>query len=230
MSRTSVRRGRRIVWATVAGMVVSVALPPAAQAQHQDRYPYFWESYSETVYYWVDSNVPTGSWRSRITAGHSAWNAEVVDAEPYFNYQGTASVPSISDPCNAPGKGGVRREQLNDLFDDATAGATSWCAYDDGSITDFLMSFDTGAGVAAAWYIGTGTPAGDEMDLWSMASHEFGHATGWGPDSHWAETDQSICAENNTRRTMCSNIYPGDIPQRTLAAGDRTRLQAAYPH
>ena len=77
----------------------------------------------------------------------------------------------------------------------------------------------------SGWYSGTDDPSNNQFDLWSIASHKTGHATGWyghfeGPEDDCAGFDQA---------TICK-IYPGGHPKswRTLQEHDKHTLENAY--
>jgi hypothetical protein len=63
---------------------------------------------------------------------------------------------------------------------------------------------------AIDWYRGTDTPSHSETDLWSIATHEFGHSSGWGPgNDHFTETaNPGACDKTqNDYHTMCERYY-----------------------
>jgi hypothetical protein len=53
------------------------------------------------------------------------------------------------------------------------------------------------------WYTGTGTPASNQYDAWSVITHEFGHALGL------RDTQSIYCPGNATDATMCGQIFRG---------------------
>jgi hypothetical protein len=70
------------------------------------------------------------------------------------------------------------------------------------------------------------------IDLWSVASHEFGHAAGWTGRHYGKDEDperSSICNSGNVnRQTMCSIIYTGSESVRTLGRHDRHTFRRVY--
>jgi len=74
---------------------------------------------------------------------------------------------------------------------------------------------------AEEWYLGSGTPAGYQMDLRSTAAHEFGH--GLGLD----HTQAGNCGA--PRATMCAGQIVGTTEQRTLETDDVNGVSTAYP-
>ncbi len=88
-----------------------------------------------------------------------------------------------------------------------------------GKITQFYIEYDN----AEFWYTGTGTPGPTQVDLESIAAHEFGHALGM------CHTQASHCPGNSTDATMCSGYLLGTKYLRSLASDDRSGVSAAYP-
>lgn len=71
------------------------------------------------------------------------------------------------------------------------------------------------------WYTGTGSPTA--YDLWSVATHEFGHAAGLG---HW--TGSSLCPRSSRIHSMCQgSTYRRDY-KRSPELHDRHTFQSAY--
>lgn len=88
-------------------------------------------------------------------------------------------------------------------------------------MTRFSMSIDA----ARTWYAGTGTPGSAQIDVFSVVSHEAGHATGWA--GHFSLTE-SIGDDNAGQATMCPSVSPGTVRLRTLSSHDIHTFTAAY--
>jgi hypothetical protein len=95
---------------------------------------------------------------------------------------------------------------------------TKWVS--GGTILQMEIKYDS----AENWYTGSGTPAGDQIDLRSIAAHEFGHALGL---RH--TTPNLYCPGNQYDATMCSGYTPGTTYKRTLEADDRGGVTYLYP-
>ena len=74
------------------------------------------------------------------------------------------------------------------------------------TIIGFDFKYDSGEN----WYTGTGTPASNQYDAWSTATHEFGHALGL------AHTQSAFCPLNTYASAMCANQYAGTTWKRIL--------------
>jgi hypothetical protein len=104
-----------------------------------------------------------------------------------FNWQsGDLNAVDYNDCPDDPDKSGVHWKAIDGPG--ATIGQTRFCEYasDPTSIKTFQIKFDKDE----SWYLGTGTPASSALDLWSVAAHEFGHATGPRPSS-WCNSTAS---------------------------------------
>ena len=91
------------------------------------------------------------------------------------------------------------------------------CRFTSGNeLYSMQITFDT----AENWYTGTGNPSSGQIDLWAVATHEFGHTIGI---AHFDAAD-AVCS-NNTRQTMCP-FYA--VSQRGPADHDVHGFSAAY--
>jgi hypothetical protein len=70
-------------------------------------------------------------------------------------------------------------------------------------------------------------PTASRSDLRSVATHEFGHATGWSPHLDDAQP-RSYCGNVPYQQTMCKTNYAGTTWQRTLGARDLRIFRGAY--
>ena len=106
-------------------------------------------------------------------------------------------------------------------------GGTATCNIDtnEGRRADyFYMYIDSDE----SWYMGTQDAPKNDPDLWSMFTHEMGHATGWRPhldDNAYTE----LCDNNSEQHTMCKHQLPGTERKRTLAPHDKDTYRNAYP-
>ncbi|HEX7169063.1 MAG TPA: hypothetical protein VF230_18945, partial [Acidimicrobiales bacterium] len=69
------------------------------------------------------------------------------------------------------------------------------------------------------------------FDVWAVASHEFGHVTGWGGEHYTPAPDAGVlCDEGSQQKhTMCPGIATSNQRMRTLEAHDIGTFNNAYP-
>lgn len=233
------RTPRMLILAVIALLVAAVATTVAGAHTSSTHYPAHWIGLT-SVPYRFESAVPTGAFRDRLKDGAAQWTAQGGTAEPNFYWPGGDDFPdtSLTGHCNT-GFYGANVLQYQDLdnYGSGVLGVTLTCyRTDTGEILSFQMGFDNDRD----WYTGTGD-ANDgflnqcipscQSDLWSVASHEFGHATGFmGPSStggHFSSTD-AVCADNDSQATMCPSYKPGTERQRSLSTHDIHTFTGAY--
>ena len=117
--------------------------------------------------------------------------------------------------------GGGNGSVLGDTFDCPASGT--------GNITEFWIRFDSDNAADFHW---PGHPPddppiqSDEFDGWALASHEFGHATGF--NGHIGAST-SLCDPGNIDlHTMCASIFQGLARQRVLEVHDVDTFQSVY--
>jgi hypothetical protein len=163
------------------------------------------------------------AFRGRVTAALNTWDS-VTTQDPTLNKTSNNSSQFYwSDPCIA----------TQDLwvFSGGWDGAGGTLAFVIPCATSTRlikaeMYFDN----AESWYTGTGLPT-QPWDLWSIATHEAGHAMGFGimaPNVHF--TGSTLCPVSANDQTMCagSSQYQYFTWARTLASHDIHTHQNAY--
>lgn len=220
--------------------LLSLSLSGAANAHDAGRwYPWLWPD-NVTVDYGMDYSYPNdAAYENRVIDGDDQWSNIGGTAEPNFTrflsrgQYGTASDCQPLDTLT----GAIYMENL-DYYSPDTLGLATVCDGGDANrrINSFTIAFDTaedrdwytGTGDAYDGFLGTGLDA--DPDLWSVASHEWGHVTGHigSPNGgHWYE-DWAICPDGNYRHTMCPGVAPGSEMMRTLEEHDRHTFVSAY--
>ena len=99
-----------------------------------------------------------------------------------------------------------------------------------------LWSFKMKVNNDAPWYTGTGDVPNNRSDMWSVMSHEFGHAGGrikGGDGSGHFEEWWDVCPDPGSgngwdRHTMCPSVFEGTNMMRSLEQHDVDTFQGAY--
>jgi hypothetical protein len=223
----------------VCGMIL---LAPAVSAQAHDPNMFYrtqhWAPYSN-VSFGYQTGFPTGEARFRVTEGKAPWTDGFSGPEPNFSAilaDQNFGNPRLSDtPTSINALGGacyVTNNSIHwsnlDYVGSGVIGFTRMCVTA-GRVSRFTIEIDSVLPTGFSWYTGTGTPGGTQVDLLSLATHEFGHATGW--LGHFVNGDDVMCPADDspTPQTMCPVLDPGETFWRTLGVDDSHTFDAAYP-
>lgn len=166
--------------------------------------------------------------RDRVQDGKQQWNNQ--NRAMYFNFQNTQSDYSPYPPSVCPGtflKNGVHWGPIDGSG--STAALTYLCRKGDSPdhLYSFQIKFDSDE--AGLWYSDTGSPGSNEIDFWSVASHEFGHGTGWSAHFDEFTTECPRSGDLTGRHTMCAKTLTSTTMQRSLAPHDQDTFAGAYP-
>jgi len=170
------------------------------------------------------SNYPTspGGWRNNVQNAVEQWNSQ--NQPLYWTLYGDVADFTWT-ACPSTFERNVIHFQNADK-----PGYVKTCVWanDTNRIWSTNMNIDSSG---TTWYIGTSTPGSTELDLWSVATHEWGHMSGsvTGGDGlgHFPESS-SVCPSDSTRQSMCPTIYAGTIWMFDTASHDEHTFQAAY--
>lgn len=226
--------------AVIVAAVFSAGRTPAhAHAADGNTFPHYYKFRTVLNMYW-NSN-PNGWWHTipgiadRVVDGMVSWNT--VPGTNNMHLAAAGDRAGMSETaCNG--------SNINGLFWTAIDGAgnklgiTTFCyfASDPVRLTSVTILFD---GQEPNWYVGNGAAPANTNDLWSVASHELGHAQGFflggSTWKHWEEPyppglDATLCPGSSTyRHTMCSVIEQGTTYMRSPAQHDYETFNARYP-
>lgn len=165
-----------------------------------------------------------GPKKNRVIDAFNHWNA--LDQQMDFTRLSDATSGYEGFLCiDQQGYNGI-------FFHDISPPAITMACPDPGTSTlhNFFIRFDS----SRRWHglDDTNVPD-DEIDLESFATHEVGHATGWGgefDDAHFDE-DSGHCPGGiaSGRHTMCDNLLPGIATWRSLESHDKQAFDDWYP-
>jgi Matrixin len=157
--------------------VLGSALQPSPAFAHaaNDFYAHWYQQSDRNVTWKFKANVPNTAVRDRIIDAPKAWNQ--TNGDMVFDKQ-VADVANVNwGDCPAPGNSVVFWTHIDGPVGDYLADS-HWCDYVD---TNYIKTFQIRFDDEEAWYLGTSTPPpSDKYDLQAAATHEFGHATGFG--------------------------------------------------
>jgi hypothetical protein len=226
----------RICLALLLSSLGVLALTPSSAQAHAVT-AYFtdgrWPT-NASISYGINVGFPAGAWRSRMYDGKQQWNNATSTGEPsvFWTLPNDVSYGSAQSPCGISGinKGAIFWNDL-DYLGVSVLAATRLCSSGSGggdvsagpgTIYNFTIEVDSSR---TNWYTGTGDNPDKSDDLWSVASHEFGHVLGFW--EHFSSTDP-ICVNDSSQNTMCPTHFPGTERMRTLGSHDIHTFDAAY--
>jgi hypothetical protein len=217
-----------------------------AEAHTASFYPWWYAVGIDDVPVYFDSGFPGGRYRNRVVDGARQWTN--VGRRMYFKVHRSPSIKSDADKpgdtaeagyCPTPERDGRRVGMIHWSAIDGpggTFGQTGMCWKGEPG-TKSVKSFRIYLDRSEPWYSGTGDSqvryhrsgrVENRLDLWSVATHELGHATGW--YGHWDGRAAfcSLASEPGTFRTMCPGYLPGYERQRTLSGADKHVFRSQY--
>lgn len=227
------RTPRAVLAGAVFGLLVAAPMSAAAHSDYSTWYRTKWKSDHHTGLNITWRFAPTfpsdSAKRDRVREGAGAWNAEGQDMK--FEWLGSSSdaQPFSCSDFSALSYNGISWDSLDGSGGTWARAKVCWHTTSETYHTShqFLIRFDSDD----TWYDGTGTPGSNQVDLKSLATHEFGHATGgWLDESsggHWSSSS-SLCTDS-PRHTMCPSINKGENFMRGLELHDSHTFTGLYP-
>lgn len=206
---------------------VVVLLPAVSADAHtaSDWFPDEWGivNRSAVQIVWADTDFLVGgsgeTARDRIKDGAAQWNN--LDSDFAFVATGAYNFTLSTNPCN----NGVNQNAYfwRNFTGGSTLAQTTRCIGPNGTaIISYVVEFASDH----EWYTGTGGPPSDKFDVWSVASHEQGHAAGFA--GHWTGSGAADCSSGAGRETMCSGTSAGTTMKRSLETHDSHTFENAY--
>lgn len=220
-----VKRYRPLHIMTVGLALASASFysPELAGAHRASVYQRTYHPQSFTTQVYFDPSVPGGRVRSRILNGAGRWTR--LGRQMVF--VGHRRAKTFESPCpqaGQPQRGVVRWKSIDGPG--GVAGRNLNCIYFDGPykgrIGGFVQRYDS----EENWYTRTGRVPSNAADLWSLASHEFGHATGRA--GHYPRSSPLCAPDFLGRETMCPGVVRGQARQRTLGIHDKHTFKRVY--
>lgn len=226
----------------VASLVAAWAVSAQAHSG-ADWYPAKWPSADRVVNWRFVEPFPSGGgWRERVRNGASEWNSVSGstmsfknDTPDYASFSGTTCSSTAQKNAmhwgTIDGAGGIAAAEIHCTFLDANGPPGS-----NTTIHDFQLKWDS----AENYYTGTDSPGSNQLDVWSIAAHEFGHATGRGATfggvltnggdghGHFLNSNDTLCPSGSNRHTMCQSYILGSKMFRSLETHDKDAFQDAY--
>ena len=193
-------------WLATMALVYLLVLATVTPTYASDNLNASWKSdpfgvYANYIRFAYHSSVPA-NFKPRILDGANVWNNQ--GRELYFQ-NGSGNEISIT------------YQDLVFPNGDLNAISMTYAGVCFPKICTGSIAFNTTPGIYH-FYTGTGTPNGanNEVDLWSVAAHEWGHQV-------------SLTHSGANADTMWSLTTVGDTKQRTLTTHDRQGINAMYP-
>ena len=242
----------------VAGLAAAALAVTTSVAQaHSPSWAYEFGTYPvarDSLSFRFHTSVPKGRWRSRISLGAQEWNRygrrltfdPPAATEPSVTTEPTFGCPQ---PSNTPRPSIIFRSSASAF------GSTFRCFKVSDNRPFYFRMFFSAKNI---WWTDANNNRKipfDRGDLQSVATHEFGHAGGWGPhyddnpkDPNAPKVFKDYCRifndqttpndrpnghrlQNNlykAQNTMCSTTPKGSVHQRSLAAHDRGTFGNGY--
>jgi hypothetical protein len=222
MTRTSVLAALAAP-AILVIVAMSLVVPAQAHTPIEDYYPSVWKQDLSVEWGFVNS-FPNNDFRQRVVGAANEWNDENQPMTFHKRQSDYADFSATGCP-NTYQKDGIHMGPIDGQFGVYAKAFTCVFTSDNTELYSVNIKFDQ----AENWYKGTGTPSPSQVDALSVATHEFGHATGFsGPfESGHFDPDADECTMT-PKQTMCPFIEYGQTYQRGLETHDQHTFQNAY--
>lgn len=230
--KITMTRTRKWLLVLTAVAVASMAVPQALAHTTTTYYPAYWQVDLRPDLRFTTS-WPTGAHRDRVNDAVAQWNGR---GQPMAFDRGTDRSNVNINVCPTANEIPMTWTDIPD-----SEGALAYfmgCSYT--SNPSRLASGNVVFDSSRKWYTGTGdagdgflnlfSSLGGEYDLWSVLTHELGHATGFaGPfeEGHF-DSNESICDDNDAQHTMCPGLKAGTERKRSTEPHEEHTFDARY--
>lgn len=218
-------------FAAVAG--AAAALSPLAAGHEVDSYYKTKYAVPRTVQVYFNSDFPGGRFRDRARDAVQPWNNRPPRLDFNVHSEGSAgtSAEQVRNECSRTRANHYPPSVL--FYGPTQIGQRGRIAFTQPCIRfaspNRVMFFFQVYDSETTWYTGTGDAPASAYDFLSIATHEFGHGTGFEGHFDQQQPWSGICANNASRPTMCAAEDPGRERLRTLENHDVHTFDAAYP-
>jgi hypothetical protein len=192
---------------------------------------FYGKSWSSDPNYYIGFLAPgfsTASGLASINSAPSKYNS-LANSTLDFNPAGTdGTVAWMGDVCAT-----LQNEFSGvwvisyDFGNAGVPGLTSDCNTGTSNFNKMVVGINQNSGLI--WYTGSGDSPSTDVDLRSVVTHEFGHATGFGLYSASVHFDgaAAICS-GATKQTMCPSTVFGEDVMRSLETHDKHTVEGKY--
>jgi hypothetical protein len=213
-----------ILGAALALCLAPMLLPSLASAHiPSDFNAVQWASSPSNIEWYYDDSVPGpfgSNYKDRLFDGAQKWND--LCCAGGFDYVREGEVSGDYGTCYT----NVDLVTFHGSVSGSAVAETGACP-SSGDFSYVAIRFDSNA--PDPWYKGADPSGqgGDELDLQSFATHEFGHATGtWNENQHFGSGECPGTASGD--ETMCPGLDSGHHYWRTLEWHDEHTFQSNY--
>ena len=170
----------------------------------------------------------TQTWRTTVRAGIPPWDNADTDDPKFVKRKNKPATQWSFDSCSLQQDLMFFSRYWFQPFESGIAVEHECTHPTEGHVTRSNVSFFVNS--VHTWNIDQGAPLPNALDLLGAATHEIGHAFGWGP--HWDDggfpTDPAQCPGNSADATMCKFFDPGQTYIRSLGIHDVHTAQNGY--
>lgn len=214
LRRTGRLLGRMLL---AGGVLASGVVLPATTTAHpaKDWYPREWKNDLQVEWSFTKGYPARGGRRNRVKDAARAWNRL---GQP-MRFVWRKDIDNL-DPRRCPSREQKDGVHWRIIDGNGNTLAETYRCYAGGRLHSFQITFDK----QERWYGGKAKPPRGRFDLWSVAAHEFGHATGF--SGHFSAGTR-LC-KGSGQNTMCPLIRRGSRAWRTLERHDRDTFRNAY--